>query len=269
MLLGLRTGRCNDRCTGMTRTLEGCRVLVTRERPGELAVKLAERGATVIHVPLIAVLEAADGGQSLRDALSRLAEFDWLVVTSPAGAERVGEAARRVPGVQLASVGTATAKVLQDTSGRRVGLVPAIQRAEGLAAAFIENASAPQRVLIAHADIAAPTLADALRRAGHDVTTVTAYRTVVRAPDRPEAPDADAVVFASGYAVESWCRAFGATGPPLVVAIGPTTAAAADRFGLKVSAVAADHSLDGLVSELERLHAGPGSSGEGRSRRPH
>lgn len=253
----------------MTGSLEGCRVLVTRERPGELAAKLLERGATVIHVPLIAVVDAADGGLALREALLRLAEFDWLVVTSPAGAERVGAAARLIPDVRLGAVGTGTARVLQHETGRLVDLVPAVQRAEGLAAEFAAASVAPQRVLIAQADIAAPTLADALHQAGHHVTTVTAYRTVQQVPDRDAASDADAVVFASGSAVESWCGAFGTDAPPLVVVIGPTTAATADRLGLKVSAIAADHSLDGLVTELEHVVAISGSRGGDRSPRPH
>jgi len=251
----------------VTRTLEGCRVLVTRERPGELATMLTERGAAVIHLPLIAVVDAADGGLALREALWRLAEFDWLVVTSPAGAERVGVAARLVPGVRLGAVGTGTARVLQHATGRPVDLVPAVQRAEGLAAEFVAASVAPQRVLIAQADIAASTLADALRQAGHHVTTVTAYRTVRQEPDRDAASDADAVVFASGSSVESWCGAFGVEAPPIVVVIGPTTAATAVRFGLKVSAIAADHSLDGLVTELERVVAASDSWGGDRSTR--
>jgi uroporphyrinogen-III synthase len=234
-------------------------VLVTRERPGELAGKLVERGATVIHVPLIAVEEAADGGDALRQALSALADFDWLVVTSPAGSERVGAAARLTPGIRLATVGTATARVLERESGRAVDLVPSVQRADVLASALIAEVESPQRMLVAQADIAAPTLADALRRAGHEVTTVTAYRTVPLEPDPGVVGGADAVLFASGSAVESWCRAFGADSvPPLVVVIGPTTAAVAGKLGLKVSAVAADHSLDGLVTELEHLYADTG-----------
>ncbi len=253
----------------MSRVLEGCRVLVTRERPGELAEKLTERGATVIHVPLIAVHEPLDGGAALRDALSALQEYDWLMVTSPAGAERVASAAAAAPGVRLATVGTATARTLAQRCGRPVDLVPAVQRADGLASAFTARAGSPQRVLLAQADIAAPTLADALRRGGHDVTTVTAYRTVPVEPDHDAVGGADAVLFASGSAVESWCRAFGADHvPPLVVVIGPTTAAAAERLGLKVSAVAADHSLDGLVTELEHLRAATGSPRTTRRARP-
>ena len=243
-------------------------MLVTRERPGELASLLVERGATVVHVPLISVVEAGDGGKALRDALSRLADYDWLLVTSPAGSERVGAAARVVPGVRLAAVGTGTARVLERESGRAVDLVPSVQRADGLVAAFAAAVTSPQRVLLAQADRAASTLTDALRRAGHEVSAVTAYRTVPVEPDRSTVGEADAVLFASGSAVESWCRAFGTAVPPLVVAIGPTTAAAAARYGLKVSAVAADHSLDGLVAELEQLCVDAGSPSTQRSACP-
>ena len=244
-------------------------MLVTRERPGDLAVKLVARGATVIHVPLIAIAEPTDGGAALQDALSRLAEFDWLVVTSPAGSERVAAAATAETGVRLAAVGTATARVLESRTGRPVDLIPAVQRAQDLASAFVAQAESPQRVLIAQADIAAPTFADELRRAGHEVTVVTAYRTVTVEADRTAIDDADAVVFASGSAVEGWCRVFGTSAPPLVVAIGPMTEAAASRLGLKVSGVAADHSLDGLVTELERVLAYSGGVARPGSPRPH
>jgi uroporphyrinogen-III synthase len=250
----------------MTRSLDGCRVLVTRERPGDLAGLLESRGATVIHLPLIAVVDPVDGGRALREELSRLDAYDWLVVTSPAGAERVGDAARSMPSLRLAAVGTATARVFRERSGRAVDLVPAAQRAQVLADTMIAEMPSPQRVLIAQADIAAPTLAAALQEAGHVVTTVTAYRTVACHADDNAARDADAVLFASGSAVESWWRTFGAVTPPLVVAIGPTTAAVAHRLGLKVSAVAADHSLDGLVTELERVRAAEGGPHDERSR---
>lgn len=243
-------------------------MLVTRERPGELATMLADRGATVLHVPLIAVVDPDDGGAALRAALGDLQRFDWLVVTSAAGSERVASAAAAAPDVALAAVGTATAHVLESAAGRPVDLVPEVQRAEALVGAFAERVSARQRILVAQADIAAPTLVDGLQAAGHDVTVVTAYRTVAVEPDRSLVGDADAVLFASGSAVESWWRALGVETPPIVVAIGPTTAATADRLGLKVTSVAADHSLDGLVDELERVVAGVGRSVDERSPRP-
>jgi uroporphyrinogen-III synthase len=246
-----RTLRWGD----VTEALRGRRVLVTRERPGELAATLAARGADVVHLPLIAVVEPADGGAHLRAELEQLDGFDWLIVTSAAGAERVGDAVAACPQVRLACVGTATAAALRSAGTRAVDLVPAVQRAEHLAEEFVARVDGPQRVLIAQADRAAPTLAAALRRAGHEVVEAIAYRTVDVEPDADtlEAIDgADAVVFASGSAVESWCRAVGDRRPPIVVAIGPSTAATAARLGLAVTGVAHEHSLDGLVDELER-----------------
>ncbi len=241
--------------------LRGRRVLVTREEPGRLATLLEERGATVVHVPLIAVVDAADGGAELRAHLDRLDEFDWLVVTSPAGARRVADAARHHPTVRLAAVGSSTAGALAAAAGRDVDLVPGVQRGAALAESFAELAAA--RVLLAVADRAPATLAESLTAAGHTVTTVTAYRTLSSpaAAADAEVADADALLLASGSAAETWVERFGVAGPPVVVAIGPSTAAAATRSGLKVSGVATDHSLSGLVTALERCFSSSGAPG--------
>ncbi len=250
-------------------SLAGRRVIVTREHPGELADLLAERGVEMVHVPMIGVGDAADGGDALRRELERLDTFDWLVVTSREGARRVGTAAAST-GARLAAVGSATARELTATSGRRVEVVPEIQRADALAAAIVDASSEVTdglRVLIAQADLATGELGEALRAAGHTVVEVTAYRTAVAesaiSPEpAPEvAPgvasiassvvDADAVLFASGSAVRGWISAVGHETPPVVIAIGPSTAAVVSELGLDLTAVAADHSLEGLVNELE------------------
>jgi uroporphyrinogen-III synthase len=252
-------------------SLAGCRVIVTRERPGELASLLEARGATVVHVPLIEVLEPLDAGDALARELDRLDEFDWLVVTSPAGAERVGAAAAVTPSVRLAVVGTATADALAAAAGRAVDVVPATQRSQTLLEELCEVASPPQRFLVAQADRAGDTLAAGLRRAGHEVSSVVAYRTVLRTPDPVAIGEADAVLFASGSAAQAWFDAFGDVVPPIVVSIGPTTSAVARELGLKVTSTAADHSLDGLVIELERILSmrSGDDGGSAGSRRPH
>jgi uroporphyrinogen-III synthase len=236
-------------------------VLVTRERPGELAALLEARGATAVHVPLVQVLDPVDAGAALRRELDRLAEFDWLVVTSPAGAERVAAAAADVPSVRLAAVGTATARVLGDAVGRPVDVVPATQHSQGLLDELCAVAEPAQRFLVAQADRAADTLASGLRRAGHRVTSVVAYRTVLRVPDHGAIEGADAVLFTSGSAALAWFEAFGDQTPPIVVSIGPTTTAVAARLGLKVTSTAADHSLGGLVAELARVVGGNATGG--------
>lgn len=232
--------------------LSGKRILVTRERPGELGRLLAERGADVVHMPLIAAVDPPDDGRALRAELARLDRYDWLAVTSAAGSERVGLAARSVPALRLAAVGTATAEVLAELADRPVDVTPQRQLASELAVAIDAASHGRARILIAQADRAAATLADDLTAAGHDVTVVTAYSTVLVAPEPSAIETADALALASGSAARSWVDAMGTDAPGVVVAIGPTTAETAMELGLKVDGIAADHSLVGLVGELER-----------------
>lgn len=245
--------------SGAGAPLEGCRVVVTRERPGALADLLDAAGASVVHVPLIVIGEPSDRGESLQRELARLTDYDWLLVTSAAGAERVGDAASATTGTLLAAVGTATAATLADRAGRPVDLVPERHTANDLAAAFVaRHRDRPaQRVLLALADRAGSDLADTLAHHGHAVTRVTAYRTRLRTPsaaERQALHDSDAVLFASGSAAEAWRAALGPAADELlprhVIAIGPTTSAAARKSGLKVTAVATDQTLTGLVDAL-------------------
>jgi uroporphyrinogen-III synthase len=231
-------------------------VIVTREQPGELADLLTARGAEVLHVPLIGVGDPADGGVALRDELARIESFDWLVVTSPEGARRVGAAAG-TSGVRLAAVGASTARTLAEASGRAVDVVPSTQRADALATE-IRAASAGDigaRALVAQADLAAGDLGDALRAAGIAVVEVTAYATSISSGTSAAGAEsvvaADAVLFASGSAVRGWVATFGRRTPPVVVAIGPSTATVATELGLDIAGIAADHSVVGLVTELE------------------
>jgi uroporphyrinogen-III synthase len=218
--------------------LDGVRIALTRPDAGELGDRLGDLGATVVHVPLIEIGDAADGGAALDEALARLDEFDWLVVTSANGAHRVGAAARAHPAVRLAAVGPTSAATLAAGAGRPVDLVPTVARAEGL---LDEFPPAPAAVLLVQADRARRLLADGLERVGHRVESVTAYRTVSRRPTPDELErlrGADAVVFASGSAVAGWIDALGPAVPGVVVALGPVTAEAARSRGVTVSHVA-------------------------------
>jgi uroporphyrinogen-III synthase len=238
--------------------LRGKRVVTTRDERGEVERLLEMAGATVVHMPLIQIVDAADGGVDLQDHLRRIAEFDWLVVTSRHGASRVGKAVRSLP-VRLAAVGTKTAAELAALARRPVDVVPELQTGAGLLAAMAPE-GAGQRVLLPQADRAGTELAEGLRERGYDVTTVIAYRTALRRPTARElraALTADAVAFASGSAVQSWVDAIGFRTPRVVVAIGPTTASFATKLGLRISHVSADPSVPGLVREIVHALAPP------------
>ena len=237
------------------RPLFGRRVVVTRAagQAAELTDRLAAAGADVIEVPTIEVTDPSDGGAALAAALGGLDGFDWVLVTSPNGVERLFgrlHDARDLAGVRVAAVGPATAAALA-ARGVRADVTARRSSGAGLAE---EMPDPPGRALLVRAEVADPALVEKLVGRGWAVEEVAAYRTVPRTagPGLVErAARADAVTFASGSAVESYLAAAGPAGvPPLVVCIGPVTADAARRAGLEVAAVAARPTLDALVDAV-------------------
>jgi len=236
---------------GITGRLHGRRVVVTRaaDRADALASLLIELGATPVVVPLIEIVPVTDGVVALREELATAAAFDWLVVTSPNAAEIVLEHSTGILPEHIAAIGASTAAVLR-AHDLEPALVPERQLAAGLVEVF---PSGPGRVLAVQAVDGAATLVDGLHAKGWEVVAVRPYRSVPTSPtdeQRAAVAGADAVLFASGSAARGWVEVFGTDTPPVVVAIGPETAAATERVGLRVTSVAQDHSLVGLVEAL-------------------
>lgn len=241
----------------MSGPLAGRRIVVTRaaDQAEPLAARLRALGAEPVLMPLIEIVAPTDEGAGLADALARLSSYNWLVVTSPNGAERVREAVAGLAGraaaagerrPHVAAVGTGTERAL----GVAADLVPGEQLAEALVAEFPAGTGS---VLVAQAEGAGPAVAAGIAAKGWRVDVVAAYRTVPVVPSSAAllgVLSADAVLFASGSAVRAWTQVFGTQTPAVAVAIGPATAEVAANSGLKIDAVAADHSLDGLVRAL-------------------
>ncbi|HWL45320.1 MAG TPA: uroporphyrinogen-III synthase [Ilumatobacter sp.] len=226
-----------------TAPLAGRTVVTTRDQPGRLDQLLAEAGAIVLHVPLIAI-EPIPGVEVTLDGA------EWLVVTSQHGAAAVGALAAAHPEVRLAAVGTRTADVLAELAGRPTDLVPARQIATELVREFPAGTG---RVVAALGDLASGDLAIGLEAKGWSTDTYVVYRTHAVVPDagiRAALLDADAVAFASGSAATAWAASVGTDTPPRVVAIGPTTEAAARHAGLPVTHVATTYDVEGLVAAV-------------------
>jgi uroporphyrinogen-III synthase len=193
------------------------RVAVTRE---DLAERVTALGHEAVLVTLIRV-------EPLGDEPVDAGAYDWLVVTSANGAHELGR--RGVTANRIAAIGPATADALRE-HGLRVDLVPRVHTQEGL-----RDELPPGRRLLAAAEGA--------RRDVLDADFLPLYRTV----ELDQEVDADIALLMSGSAA----RALRTRIP--VVAIGPQTADEARRVGLDVVAVAAVHTVEGLVEALASL----------------
>lgn len=232
-------------------SLAGRTVVITRAaaQADESAELIASFGATPVVVPLIEVIDEP-GDLATLGALD-LSTFDWVIATSPNGASRVASRLARADGPRVAAVGASTAKALS-----RCDLIPATQSAAGLLDEFPAGSG---RALVIQAVDAEPTLVSGLQAKGWFVKALSPYRTRAVSPTEQQrliAFESDAVLFASGSAAQAWVEAFGQRTPPVVIAIGEQAAAAAERAGLKVSAVSADHSVYGMLVTLSRYFSG-------------
>lgn len=249
--------------------LAGRIVMVTRgtakgDRLGEL---LADQGATVVPVPLIAV-ELLAGSDALAAAVERLragGSGAWVVLTSQTGVRLLFEhiAPGSLDGVAVAVVGPATGEALR-SRGVEPGLVAAGQTAESLAEELALRDVDGSSVLVVAAAGGRDVVAPLLRRAGARVEVIAAYRSVLPpgAADRlrsalSQAPP-DAVTFTSGSTVANFSLALGGLVLPAcpAVCIGPVTADRARAAGWATVVMADEHTAEGVVAAtVQVLHA--------------
>lgn len=253
------SGRSGDK------PLAGWRVLVPRGGPwgDSVAADLRSRGATPIVAAMINFAPTADSA-GLEASLASLAagDFDWMTITSATTVDVLSAWKAAVPtSTRIAAVGETTAAALA-AAGYKVDLVPTTDNsARGLLTEWevATRGVVPLRVLALRSEIAEPVLTEGLRRIGHDVTSVVAYRTIgVAVPERVVADVADgrvdAILVTSGSVANQVQEQLGPVPDrTLVAAIGPRTAKDAVSVGLRVDVVAEQRSAASLIDALVRV----------------
>jgi len=204
------------------------KIIVTRPRDqaGPLVARLERLGHEVVACPLIEIERTSD------DPIDA-GGYDWVVVTSPNGADELARRGRNLP--KLAAVGPGTAERLAE-HGLTAAFVPRVSSQDGLLAEFPRPAG---RVLFAAAENSRRRPIEEL---GADFVPLYATRLLA-----PEPPAGDLVVLASGSAARAYA-AVGGDAP--AVSIGPETTRVARSVGLAVAAEATTHDLDGLVAAV-------------------
>ncbi len=250
------------------RPLFGRGVVITRpEAQAEsFAALLDEKGARIIHFPVIRIAEPEDWS-GLDRALENLPACSWIVFTSANGVrhfferlrERGGDI-RDLRGIRIATIGPASAAAVE-ARGIRVDIVPEEYISEGVVKAFEKADLKGARVLLPRAAEARDVIPEGLAAMGATVDVVTAYRTVRSERTREELEEiltsgrADVITFTSPSTVKHFLDILGgpeALPPGLKVAcIGPITAAAARKAGLAIHIHQQEYTIPGMVAAIE------------------
>lgn len=240
------------------------RILITRPagQAGELGDLLEARGFAVDAVPTVEI-DMASAAPHLGRMIDTLESAAWLVLTSANGARAVADhlaaTGRRLPeGLRVAAVGAPTASVLR-AGGIGVDHVPG----DFLTVAISDGLGDVNglRVVLARADAATPALRDALVAQGATVDEVVAYRTIEGPASSRDAvraalhSDPDGIAFTSSSTVRGLFRLASRVDRPRARAmpafcIGPVTAETARLAGLRVAAVAVEHTALGLANAI-------------------
>lgn len=251
-----------------TRPLSGKRVLVTRARKqaSALSFRLSTLGAEVIELPAIEITQAPEHKQALDIAISRVHEYDWLILTSVNGVQiffdRMQSAGAR-PGildrVRIAAIGPETAKAIA-RHGCEVAVTASTYTAEGLLDSLRTQALSGARVMLARAEGARPILPEGLAQMGAAVDEFCTYGAAGpsdipgRAIQRLRAGEVDIATFASSSTVKNLVGILEGNVELLkeacIACIGPVTAATAEELGLNVTIIAREHTIPGLIDAI-------------------
>lgn len=261
--------------------LGGAKVLLTRpkELVSETARKLREQGAEVLELPAIRTVKISDN-ERLQRALEEIADYQWIVFTSPAGVRIFFEElqqrrmdVRRLGAAKIAAIGGGTQKELVK-HGLYADLIPEVFDGEHLGAELARQCKENERILIPRASIGNQELIRALQEAQiseggqsrpknlqiDDIATYdTLYETSRLVDERAELENGsiDYVVFTSASTVRGFAAAAGPGDYSKIkaICIGRQTRAAAEALGMQTW-MSEQASIDSLIQCLIQVHGG-------------
>lgn len=251
--------------------LFGKTIVVTRDVRGnaDFAAKIVQHGGNPIEFPTIRIEPLTQANKFLQ-ALAKFTEYDWVIFTSANGVTIFFECLQslkkdcRVFGTaKIAAIGDGTAARLRDF-GIRADFVPTVFTSEGLGKQLIGFASlSSKKVLLLRSQLASDELDKLLTQAGAQVDNVPIYGIVTernefkRLIEEITEGTVDWLTFASSSSARGF---FEQIQPDLVnssrvkvASIGPVTSEQLRSLGVTVDAEAVEHTLDGLLTAVERV----------------
>lgn len=247
--------------------LAGWKVLVTRPkgRSSRTADELRKKGAEVLELPSIRTVALEDQSE-LYQALDKIKEYQWIVFTSPTGAEiffdelkKAHKDIRSLAGAQIAAIGQGTEKVLEDR-GILVDLIPEVYDGDSLGEALAEKLQGGEKIFLPRARKGNQNLSKILKEHGAQVNDIPTYDTVyessrlIQIDKEIENRSIDCVVFTSASTVKGFVESTSLTDYSHVTAacIGKQTEAAADAYGMQTY-MSEKATIDSLIELVVKI----------------
>jgi len=255
----------------------GQRILVTREHPDGFE-PLEELGAEVIQFSTVEIVPP-ETWADLDRSIDTVTSYDWLIFTSSNGVkyffQRFFEREldiRELRGLKICAIGTKTAAELKKY-GLRVDLVPEEFRAEGLIKSFAEYKGAGaegkeallegMRFLLPRAEIAREIFPEKVRELGGIIDVPVAYRAVKpvlhgkRLRRFLKEGRITVATFTSAATFNNFREIMGEDADTLlrdvaIAVIGPVTAKAIEKAGLKVDIMPREATIGAMVEEIKK-----------------
>ena len=247
--------------------LAGWKVLVTRPKNlvSRTAALLREKGAEVLELPAIRTEEIRESDR-LREAIAKLDKYQWLVFTSPTGAEiffrrmqEEGRDIRALGACKIAVIGEGTSRKLKEY-GLFADLMPEIYDGDSLGEVLAKVLDGTERILIPRAEKGNEHLTELLRKTGAQVDDIATYHTVyeksilVDEKKELEEGNIDCVVFTSASTVKGFVEGTGCGDYSGVRAacIGRQTCQAAASYGMQTY-TAEKATIESLIELVIRM----------------
>lgn len=248
--------------------LAGCKVLVTRPKEliSVLSEKLKQKGAEVLELPTIKIVPREDNSQ-LREAFGQLEQYQWIVFTSPSGAELFFDQMiqeridiRKLGSIKIAAIGQGTKKKIEE-KGILVDLCPKQYCGSALGKELAELCEDGDKILVPRASNGNKELIEEIQKK-HAVTVddIPTYDTVYQKQDwvnlkeELEQGMIHYAMFTSSSTVKGFVEATKGLDFCLVhaVCIGNETQQEAKKYNMKTYK-AEEATIDSLVKTLEEI----------------
>ena len=253
--------------------LFGQRILITREYTKDYE-PLEDLGAEIFGFQTIEIAPL-ESYKELDESIDKVETYNWIIFTSANGfkyfMQRLldkNKDLRDLRGIKICAIGTKTAEAIRNY-GIKVDLIPEEFNAEGLIETFIKGQGSRVKgqelkgikILLPRAEVAREVFPQKVRELGGEIDTPAAYRAI-----KPEKHGKrlkrflkegriSVATFTSAATFNNFIDIMGEDAINVlkdvtIAVIGPVTAKAIEKAGLKVSIMPKEATIKAMVDEI-------------------